>query len=49
MESCVVGGANYFIEGGNAKLAINVVYQQFPHVSTIRNATFALFALQANF
>ena len=49
VQTQIVGGANYFIEGGNAKLAVNVVYQQFPHVSTVRNATFALFALQANF
>lgn len=49
LERQIVGGFSYFIEGGNAKLAINVIRQTFPNISTVRDATFGLFAIQALF
>jgi len=45
----IVGGASYFIENGNAKIALNIIRQTFPHVSTIPSATFGLLAFQALF
>jgi hypothetical protein len=49
LERQIVGGFSYFIEGGNAKLAINVIRQTFPNISTVRDATIGLFAFQAQF
>lgn len=45
----IVGGASYFIENGNAKIALNIIHQHFPHISTVREATFGLLAFQALF
>src|SRR5262249_55645490 len=42
LQRQVVGGFAYFIENGNAKLAINVIHQTFPNISTVRDATFGL-------
>lgn len=49
LQRQVVGGFAYFIENGNAKLAVNVIRQTFPNISSVRDATFGLFALQALF
>lgn len=49
LEHQIVGGFSYFIEGGNAKLAINVIRQTFPNIGTVRDATIGLFAFQAQF
>jgi hypothetical protein len=49
LQQQVVGGFAYFIENGNAKLAINVIRQTFPNISTVRDATIGLFAFQAIF
>jgi hypothetical protein len=49
LERQIVGGLSYFIEHGTAKLAVNVIHQTFPNISSVRDATFGLFALQALF
>ena len=49
LQRQIVGGFAYFIEHGNAKLAVNVIHQTFPNISSVRDATFGLFALQALF
>lgn len=49
LEQQITGGFSYFIEGGNAKLAVNVIRQTFPDISTVRDATIGLFAFQAIF
>jgi hypothetical protein len=49
LQRQIVGGVSYFIEGGNAKLAINVIRQSFPNITSVRDATFGLFAFQALF
>jgi hypothetical protein len=49
VQKQIVGGFAYFIENGNAKLAINVIRQTFPNISTVRDATIGLFAFQALF
>lgn len=49
LEQQMTGGFSYFIEDGKAKLAVNVIRQTFPNISTVRNATIGLFAVQAIF
>lgn len=49
LQRQIVGGFSYFIENGSAKLAVNVIRQTFPNISSVRDATFALFAFQALF
>ena len=49
LQRQIVGGFSYFIENGNCKLAVNVIRQTFPNISSVRDATFGLFALQALF
>lgn len=45
-ERQVVGGTSYLLDGGNAKIAINVVHQTFPNITSSANGTFALIAFQ---
>jgi hypothetical protein len=49
LQRQIVGGFAYYIEDGKAKLAINLIRQTFPNISTVRDATFGLFAFQALF
>jgi hypothetical protein len=49
VQKHIVGGVSYFIEGGNAKIALNLVRQTFPNIGTVRAATFGLLAVQALF
>jgi len=45
-ERQVTAGTSYLLDGGNAKLALNVVYQSFPNITSAANGTFALIAFQ---
>lgn len=45
-ERQITGGTSYLLDGGNAKIAINVVHQRFPNISSSANGTFALIAFQ---
>ena len=45
-ERQVVGGTSYLLDGGNAKIALNVVHQTFPNIGSSANGTFALIAFQ---
>lgn len=42
LETQVVVGASYMLEGNVAKIALNVVHQEFPHVNNVRAGTFLL-------
>lgn len=42
LETQVVVGASYLLQGASAKVALNVVRQTFPHVDTLRPGTFLL-------
>jgi hypothetical protein len=46
-ERQLVGGASYLLDGGVARLVVNVVRQTFPNISTVPNSTFALVAFEA--
>jgi hypothetical protein len=46
LEHHIVLGASYLFDGA-AKVAVNVVRQTFPNISSVRDATFALVAFQA--
>jgi hypothetical protein len=46
-ERQVVLGANYLVEGTSGKIAVNIIRQTFPNISSVPAATFALFAVQA--
>ena len=45
-ERQVVLGASYLLEGSAARVAVNVVRQTFPNVSTVRDGTFLLAGFQ---
>jgi hypothetical protein len=49
LQRQIVGGFAYFIEQGSAKVAVNVVRQTFPNITTVPGATFTLIAFQAIF
>jgi hypothetical protein len=42
VEIQIVAGASYMIEGNVGKIALNVVRQTFPNVTSVRNGTFLL-------
>jgi hypothetical protein len=42
LETQVVLGASYLLEGNVAKIALNVVHQEFPHAGNVRPGTFLL-------
>lgn len=42
LETQLVVGASYLFEGTVAKIALNVVHQEFPHVNNVRSGTFLL-------
>lgn len=42
LETQVVVGASYLLQGASAKVALNVVRQTFPHVHTVKPGTFLL-------
>jgi hypothetical protein len=42
VQTQVVAGASYLFDGTVGKIAVNVVRQTFPNVTTVRNATFLL-------
>lgn len=42
LQTQVVVGASYLLQGASAKLALNVVRQTFPNVDTVRPGTFLL-------
>ncbi|HTE45138.1 MAG TPA: porin [Gemmatimonadaceae bacterium] len=46
IERQMVVGGSYLIDGSVARLAVNVVRQTFPTVTTVRDGTFLLFAFQ---
>ncbi|MEP6491052.1 MAG: porin [bacterium] len=46
LQRQVVVGGSYLIDGSVARLAVNIVRQTFPTVTTVRDATFMLFAFQ---
>jgi hypothetical protein len=48
LERQVVLGANYLVEGTSGKIALNIIRQTFPNISSVPAATFALFAVQAS-
>jgi hypothetical protein len=48
-ERQIVLGGNYLIQGTQAKVALNIIYQSFPNISSVRDATFALMAFQTAF
>ena len=45
-ERQVVGGMSYLLDGGSAKIALNVVHQSFPNITSTANGTFGLIAFQ---
>jgi len=45
-ERQVVIGGSYLLDGGVAKIAVNIVRATFPNVHTVPNGTFALVAFQ---
>jgi hypothetical protein len=48
-ERQIVVGGNYLVQGTQAKIALNIIYQTFPNISSVRDATFALMAFQTAF
>lgn len=47
LERSILVGANYAVDGTPGKIAVNLIHQSFPNISTVRTATFILFAFQA--
>jgi hypothetical protein len=45
-ERQITAGTSYLLDGGNAKLSLNIVHQSFPNISSSANGTFALIAFQ---
>jgi hypothetical protein len=45
-ERQVTAGTSYLLDGGNAKIALNIVHQTFPNIASSANGTFALIAFQ---
>lgn len=45
-ERQIVVGGSYLVDGPAAKIALNVVRQTFPHITTVRPGTFLLAAFQ---
>ena len=45
-EQQVTGGASYLLDGGDAKIAVNLIHQSFPNITSSANGTFALIAFQ---
>jgi hypothetical protein len=43
-ERQIVVGGNYFIDGPRTKLALNIIRQTFPNISSVRPSTFLLMA-----
>jgi phosphate-selective porin O/P len=48
-ERQILLGGTYAIEGTTGKVALNIIHQTFPNISSVRDATFALMAFQASF
>lgn len=46
-ERQIVAGGSYLLSGSPAKIAVNVVRQTFPNVTTVRSGTIVLVAFQA--
>ena len=45
-ERQIVAGTSYLLDGGSAKIAFNLVHQNYPNVTSSANGTFALIAFQ---
>jgi hypothetical protein len=45
-EQQIIAGASYLIDGNTTRLMLNLVRQNFPNISTVRIATFALIAFE---
>lgn len=45
-ERQITAGTSYLLDGGNAKVALNIVHQSFPNITSTANGTFALIAFQ---
>jgi actin-related protein len=43
-ERQIVVGGNYFIDGPRTNLALNIIRQTFPNISSVRPSTFLLMA-----
>ena len=45
-ERQITAGTSYLLDGGNAKIAVNLIHQSFPNITSSANGTFALIAFQ---
>lgn len=45
-ERQITAGTSYLLDGGNAKVALNIIHQSFPNITSTANGTFALIAFQ---